>query len=174
MGSAPTNGNLLIAIAFVNNGFSAASGWTLLHDTQYGPYYVGIFYKVASSESTSQTPVSGASSLWAIGIWEVHGQNATPATALEAYGSGDPNQSHSTWSQTAIIPQITSTIVLLAMACNNAIAVAVGDAVRDAKITSNVASVFGHTDSNALLATLVVTAETIDSQFNNGWVVVSV
>jgi hypothetical protein len=75
MGSAPTNGNLLVAFTF-NDGSqpSVDSGWTQLVLGISGTLYGAIYYKTAgASESASQTPSTGGTGNFAQGIWEISG-----------------------------------------------------------------------------------------------------
>ncbi len=77
LGSAPTSGNLLVAIGFSTSGsFSAGSGWTLATSSANGMWYQGIAYKVAGgSESATQTPFGNTTRSTA--MWEVNGQNGS-------------------------------------------------------------------------------------------------
>ena len=83
MGSSPTNGNMLVAMCYSVNTPSVASGWTSVISNSPGTNYMTIAYRVASSDTTTETPftVTGSSKAL-ICVWEVNGQNTTPATAL--------------------------------------------------------------------------------------------
>jgi hypothetical protein len=71
---APTAGNLLVAMNFNPGSASAGTGWTQQVDNTSGTDYGLIFTKIAGAgESTTQTPVSGASA-GATVIWEISGQ----------------------------------------------------------------------------------------------------
>lgn len=78
-GSAPTNGNLMVAMVF-NSGSnpSAASGWTAVQTNFVGNVGVSILTKTAgASESTTQTPTTGASGNTGKIVWEVSGVAST-------------------------------------------------------------------------------------------------
>lgn len=78
MPSAPTNGNLLIAMGTCNS-VSAASGWTALTTNGGGAQEGGVFYKVAGpSETTAQLPCGGSGSGIAMVIFEIAGASGTP------------------------------------------------------------------------------------------------
>jgi hypothetical protein len=94
MGSAPTNGNLLVAFSFDTGGNpAAASGWTLLALGGSGALDAAILYKTAGAgESTSQTPQTGGSGNSSQIIWEVHGAAVPSSVAFSFYravGSAD-------------------------------------------------------------------------------------
>lgn len=76
--SAPTNGNLLVAINFNPTSNTAGTGWTLQTENTAGTDYGSILTKTAGvSEPAAQTPMSGVSTTGATVIWEISGQNAT-------------------------------------------------------------------------------------------------
>lgn len=77
MTSAPTNGNLLVAICINGASVSAGSGWTLLVSNSSGDVG-GILTKTAGAgESTTQAPLASLQT-GVIMIWELHGQSAAP------------------------------------------------------------------------------------------------
>lgn len=79
LGSAPTNGNLLVAAYFNPTQNTAGTGWTQQGFNSTGTDFGGIMTKVAGAgESTTQTPLSaspGGTGL--ICMWELNGQNAS-------------------------------------------------------------------------------------------------
>lgn len=79
MGSAPTNGNLLVAMSFQPTSDTASSGWTKLVENSNGTDFGLIFTKVAGAgESTTQTPVTGSPTVGATMIWELSHASGTP------------------------------------------------------------------------------------------------
>jgi len=76
LGAAPTNGNTLVALCWTSNN-AAGAGWTRQANDASGTDYADILTKVAgSSESATQTPVTGGAG-GAIMMWELNGVNAT-------------------------------------------------------------------------------------------------
>jgi hypothetical protein len=71
LGSPPTNGNLLIAVAFSGVTPGPASGWTsLTGDIGSADLNMQVYYRIAgTSESATQTPVS--SNVTALGMYEI-------------------------------------------------------------------------------------------------------
>lgn len=96
LGSAPVNGNLLVAMWFNPSVSSAGSGWTIQATNASGTDFGIIATKVAGAgESTTQQPMASTSSPGAMIIWELHGQNATPILGIstQAEQSGTNNAS---------------------------------------------------------------------------------
>lgn len=98
LGSAPANGNLLIAMSANTGGSTAGAGWTTIALNSSGADFGVIWFKVAGvAESTSQTPASGAITAGSIVMWEIHGQRASNPIVFAgsqvqsaAQGSNDP------------------------------------------------------------------------------------
>ena len=92
LGSAPTNGNLLIAIATLYDGNGAPSpstGWGVVtaatSHVSGAVCYVALYYKYAGAgESTTQTPEANARQLWGLSMWEISGVTGTWATDFKA------------------------------------------------------------------------------------------
>jgi hypothetical protein len=150
MGSAPVNGNLLVAIGFCNSAMSWGSGWSGVYSNTSGAWNAYIAYKIAGAgESTAQTPVTGGSGYTSIAIWEVHGQNASP---LAGYSGGTP--SSTVVALTDAVPVMTSSVWFAALAQNEsttAFARAWGAAVVDdtQPSGSGIRVAYGHSDSNS-------------------------
>jgi hypothetical protein len=174
--SAPTNGNLLVAITFGSGGFSLGAGWTRLEYNTAGSYYCQVAYKIASSESTTQTPATaGGSTSFANGIWEVNGQNGTIGTAIKAV-EARYTASNSLAAYTPMLPQIASTLFLAGISASgaaNAFTRTFG-AVEDVNITggSGLKPAYGHCLSSALYYMMVGYFGS-DSESLVGWMIVS-
>jgi len=85
MASAPTSGNLLLAMTFNSTGNSSGTGWTKLFENPTGLDWGDIWYKVAGAgESTTQTPLGGSPSVAAKMIWELSGMASVPACFIGA------------------------------------------------------------------------------------------
>ena len=153
--AAPTNGNMLIAITFGSGGFSLGTGWTRLEYNTQGSYYCQIAYKIASSESTTQIPATASgSTLFANGIWEVNGQNATPGTAVLATESRY-TANNSSAAYTPMLAQQESTLFLAGISSSgaaNGITRIFGSATLDVNITggSGLKPAYGHCTSGEL------------------------
>jgi hypothetical protein len=114
-GAAPTNGNLLVAIAFELTVDTPGSGWTSLVVVSTGTDYGMIFYKVAgASESSTQTPLSGSGTDGVLAVWEVTGQNATVADAIVTTGT-QPEENSLTYNASPVIPLYENTLFLGAL-----------------------------------------------------------
>lgn len=87
--TAPTNGNLLVAVAMLyapNGAPNASSGWAI-HSQSSGStgMYVAVFYKYAgASESTTQQPEASGRDYWGLTMWEISGVSGTIGTDLIA------------------------------------------------------------------------------------------
>ncbi len=78
LGSAPINGNLLIAMTVNTPATTPGSGWTLLASNTSGTDDGYIYYKVAGAgESTTQAPLAANEAPGCMVIWEINGQAAT-------------------------------------------------------------------------------------------------
>jgi hypothetical protein len=174
--SAPTNGNLLVAITFGSGGFSLGSGWTRLEYNNVGSYYCQVAYKIASSESTTQTPATaGGATTFANGIWEIYGQNSTPGTAISAT-EARYTANNSLSAYTPMLPQIASTLFLAGISSSgavNAITRTFG-ATQDVVITggTGLKPAYGHCLSSALYYQLGAYFGS-DSNTVVGWVIVT-
>lgn len=74
MGSAPTSGNLLVALCFNSASNVIGSGWTKYFENTTGTDWGTVAYKVAgASESTTQSPMSTTSTSAGCVIWEISG-----------------------------------------------------------------------------------------------------
>lgn len=79
MGSAPVNGNLLLAVGImsaVNGAPAANTGWTVenVDGPAAGGVYVALYSKYAGAgESTNQQPEANARSIWGLHVWEISG-----------------------------------------------------------------------------------------------------
>lgn len=112
LGSAPVNGNLLVAMWFNPSVSTAGSGWTIQASNSSGTDFGVIATKVAgASESTTQQPMVSTSSPGAMIIWELHGQNATPilASVTQIEQTGTSNSS-------TALPNVSGAIFLGACA----------------------------------------------------------
>ena len=91
MTSAPVSGNLLVAMVY-NTGSnpSTGSGWTLIAQNATGNVGVSVYTKTAgASESTTQTPTTGAGGNTAQVIWEING--AVSGVVFNQVASDTPN-----------------------------------------------------------------------------------
>lgn len=83
-GSAPTNGNLLIAVGMMYDGngvAAAAAGWTIDATVHGNSMYTSVYYKYAGAgESTTQQPDGTGRNYWAYAAWEISGITGTWAT----------------------------------------------------------------------------------------------
>lgn len=71
--SAPTNGNLLVAISFNPSTDTAGSGWTAVGSNGSGTDFGTVFTKTAgASESATQQPINSAPGTGCMGVWELH------------------------------------------------------------------------------------------------------
>jgi hypothetical protein len=99
LGSAPVNGNLLIAMSWNTPSPSAGSGWTQLFQNGSGTDYGTIFYKVAGAgESTTQNVLTANETPGCMVIWEINGQAAT--WLVQAIGEGEQSSATYAFSPT--------------------------------------------------------------------------
>lgn len=111
LGSAPANGNLLVAMSSGSNYNGAASGWTVVGSNGGGSDNLYIYTKTAgASESTTQTPCSNVAG--GLILWELHGQSST-APILSAQGQAEVNGA--TMMTAPQIYNLKNTICLSAM-----------------------------------------------------------
>ncbi len=115
-GSAPTNGNLLVAISlWTGSNASAASGWTLVEANTAGNVGVAILTKTAgASESTTQTPTTSVGGDTTLIIWEVNGAAGGVTGHATGY-SGSPVIS----ALVSAIPALDNTLHLGALAVDS-------------------------------------------------------
>ena len=153
LGAAPTNGNLLVAFVYSDSAVpAAASGWTAQANAGTGTWYNYIFTKTAgASESATQSPVTGSSGHWAIGMWEVNGQNGTTPLLAVAAVNGTAN--------TALpgVPAVfaPAASLFLGALISTTVAQALGTPFGVQHVDGNLSAgaggkpVFGHSDSSA-------------------------
>jgi hypothetical protein len=111
-GSAPTNGNLLVAIIFNPTGDTAGAGWTLQIANSTGTDYGAILTKIAGvGESLTQSPLTGIGGTGAIVIWELH----SASTPRFIDGLSQPETSSSTSNIPVTLPNIKNCIGLSAI-----------------------------------------------------------
>ena len=93
-GSAPTNGNYLVAINGKDDANSTASGWTkalsVINTPSFDPELrSAVYWKLCGAgESTTQSPTTGGGQ---VGIWEIAGFVGTWASDVIFDGDGDGN-----------------------------------------------------------------------------------
>lgn len=145
LGVAPTNGNLLVALATNPTSDTVGAGWTKVVDNPNGLDYGLAFTKVAGAgESTTQTPLSGVGTKGCISMWELHGQNASPF----AYGQSQTEQS-SSQAVALLTPNLFNCIGLCHIGVDSVnISSAYNEGTRDVLDNSNAdrKMVAGHTD----------------------------
>lgn len=91
-GVAPTNGNLLVAIAVNPSVNAAGSGWTQVFLNSSGTDYGTLLTKTAGAgESTTQTPLSSSPSTGGMVVWEIAGANATPIASIASEAEASLN-----------------------------------------------------------------------------------
>src|SRR5579872_2627225 len=89
--SPPTNGDLLIAIAF--NGISTigcASGWTSIRHVTANYDDAQSCYRIASGDTATETPFSGTAGNIAGEIWEIAGEQTTGFIDAETGAEAGP------------------------------------------------------------------------------------
>lgn len=105
--SAPTNGNLLVAICQSGSAAQGA-GWTLQSSSSTGIYWGVVATKVAGAgESTTQTPIAAAGGGPVIMIWEIAGAAASPVIVASA----DFRVAAVNGSST-LVPSVSNTLML--------------------------------------------------------------
>lgn len=126
-GSAPTNGNLLIAIGFTfATNPTANTGWTMLMGFGQTSLpgangYQTIFYKYAgSSESTTQAPDSASTvSGWACSLWEISGVTGIISEDFaEAYSTKIATYPSTSGTVPSFSNVITNELILMGAAGN--------------------------------------------------------
>jgi hypothetical protein len=164
MGTAPVNGNLLVAFVFGSSSTPTANtGWTLQTAFSQGSgfWYFYMFTKVAGAgESTTQSPVTaGSSGYWTVGIYEIDGQNATTPVLLTA----SQYAANNVYATTPVFPGFENTLALFAGVPSTGqtytVTNVLGCAVVDANLTTAAGAhaAFGHTDSNSPLYNMTLT-----------------
>lgn len=94
MTGTPANGNLLVAICFNPTSDTAQAGWTRQVDISTGTDFGVILTKICGgAESTTQSPLTGAPTVGATCIWELHHASGTP---VFAGGASQAEQTSST------------------------------------------------------------------------------
>lgn len=170
MGSAPTSGNLLIAISVSSSGSpTAATGWTQIGTANSsGAWYQFIWSKTAGGgESTSQTPCVSSGNT-SVGIWEINGQaGSNPIIAAVA-----AEVSSTLFAATAPVGQTESTLYLAGIVAqsNAAITNVVGMSTIDVNQSSGAGAkaAYAHCDSHSAVYTMgaaVAASTTLDTAF---------
>lgn len=116
LGSAPTNGNVLVAMCFNPSTDVAGTGYSRQVDNGSGLDYGTIMTKVAGvSESATQSPLnSSPGGTGLIAMWELSGQ----AIAYFVTGASQ-NELATPFNASAQVPTVTNMITLMACACDN-------------------------------------------------------
>jgi hypothetical protein len=136
LGTAPVNGNLLVAMSFNPTSDATGTGWTKQVDNTGGTDYGIIFTKVAGAgESTTQTPGAVLSGTGAIAMWELHGQAVAffVGGASQNEATGQPNNTP------VLLPNIKNCIGLSAVGVvpPQTILAALGAGTVDALLNTN-------------------------------------
>ena len=99
-GSAPTNGNLMIAMWVSPTGSAANTGWTVVGtDTSGTDFSVIAWKKAGAGESTTQTPISGGNPTnCGLVVWELNGQNASQPIVTATCGHATGTNVQSGWT----------------------------------------------------------------------------
>lgn len=144
-GTAPTNGNFLVAMCFNPANDSAGTGWAKVAENTSGTDYGLIFTKTAgAAESTTQSPISGVGGTGGIVIWEISGAGASPFVA----GLSQPEQSGAS-NTPILLPNTFNCLGLSAVALvsGNTITAALGLGTQDVLDNSGTRCIAaGHTD----------------------------
>lgn len=148
-GSAPTNGNLLVAFFFDTGGNpTAGSGWTALDLLTSAALDASIFIKTAGAgESTTQTPSSSTGGSTALVVWEISGV----ATGIVDYQGVGSNGVSVPTGKVPSIPTIPSSLFLSAIATtitSVAITSLYGLASSAILSSTGVQMGYGHSDSS--------------------------
>lgn len=163
MGSAPTNGNLLVAVIMGNNLDVPASGWTeFAADFTSGPtldVHFAIFYKFAGAgESTTQTPLNSAQNC-GISIYEIAN------TGAPSHWNNNDNQS-GTATTTAVKTTSARGILIGAVLNANATTAPTSftNATGDTGVTGGSRSMQGFHNTSPASGTNTITANWGSSQ----------
>lgn len=144
MGSAPVEGNLLVAFVF-NTGTNptTGSGWAKVNSNYAGNVGATIFTKTAgASESTTQTPSTAAAGNTSTVIWEVSGSSGF---AVEQTYSDTPTV---TSASTNLFPVVSGTLFLAALAGTaDTITSAYGTASKTLLNVAGAPTAYGSSDS---------------------------
>jgi hypothetical protein len=101
-GSAPTSGNLMVAVAFFSaeggTNPNAATGWTCPTFTlsSDSTFYIALFYRYAGASEPTLQPIEvigNARHIFAISAWEISGVTGTWASDFEAFHLHAPTAS---------------------------------------------------------------------------------
>jgi hypothetical protein len=123
LGSAPINGNLLVAMCFNSTVGTPGAGWTSQLVNSSGTDFGMTATKVAGAgESTTQTPLSGAAN-GLIAMWEINGQ-AGSNFVINAVSQAE--QAGGVFATPPVVPNVKDAITLacvsLVSTSNNVIA----------------------------------------------------
>lgn len=155
LGVAPTNGNLLVAIA-KSSSAAVGAGWTSESLNSGGLDFNQVFTKVAGAgESTTQSPLGGGTTANAISMWELNGQSGTPVVFASATFTAATKYFTSDWR-----PGLTNVLALAAAQTDgttpqtlNALKNMTQDTLDNASV--NVHQVAGHSNGSTPVAQLV-------------------
>lgn len=154
----PVNGDLLIAIGFnAATTIGCATGWTAIKHVSANYVDAQDCYRIASSESATQTPFTGTASNIGGEIWEINGQAASGF--IDAQTSGE-----STTPLTLTLtfaPLFSSDLIVGASAINTKLAGTIplgftGDASSAPNGSTGFSDLAAH-QANALAGTVAVT-----------------
>lgn len=109
---APTNGNLLVAMAFNSANNTINAGWTGQAENASGTDWGDIVTKVCGAgEPTLQQPMSVATANGGVVIWELAGANATPFVV----GFSQPEQTGIAFVNPVLLPNAFNCLGLSAV-----------------------------------------------------------
>lgn len=148
-GSAPTNGNLLVAFLFDTGGNpTAAGGWTALDLETSAALDTSIFTKVAGAgESTTQTPSSSTGGQTSLIVWEISGA-ATGVVEYQAVGSNGVSVPTGRVPTTVVVASSLFLAAIATTVTSTAINSAYGLASSAILSSSGVQTAYGHSDSS--------------------------
>ena len=152
-GSAPNNGNLLLAFVWqYPNTPTANTGWTSVAEYDNGASHFSVLYKYAgASESATQTPISTVQTHVAITMFEVSGVSGTWATDFIAVGGNVTSGSVLTSDSFSFTTSHANELILSGW-CGNTGGTTTGSGTISASAVTSQYSVVGGPDSFAMCA----------------------